>query len=157
MFPRICTGPRKPRRVLDEGEGLGDEEYEGEGEEEDLEAHQSRLEQRLGALNQLCENRGWGVRDKDVHKFLVSEQPERAEMMADTTSGFSVGMNSTVASLRPPLSTPRRPGRTVRAGRPTWHGRAHKAPCFLAGLTVPREPTLRPSLWKVRAAPRVTV
>jgi hypothetical protein len=56
------------------------------------------------------------VRDKDVHKFLVGEQPERAEMMADTTSGFSVGMNSTVASLSsttvghqpspPPLSAP---------------------------------------------------
>ena len=40
LFPRICTGPRKPRRVLDEGEGPGDEEYGGEGEEEDLEAHQ---------------------------------------------------------------------------------------------------------------------
>jgi hypothetical protein len=59
------------------------------------------------------------VRDKDVHKFLVSDRPERAEMMADTTAGFSVGMNSTVASLSsttvgrrhspPPLSAPMYP------------------------------------------------
>eukprot|EP01051_Picozoa_sp_SAG22_P011145 SAG22_NODE_1050_length_5831_cov_4.044138_1_plen_798_part_00 len=100
-------GKRGPRRPREDGDGGGGgEELVDEGPPppptaEDLARHQSRLEQRLGALNQLYENRGWGVRDKDVHEFLVSGQAMADAVgpgLGDTMEG-SGRMNETSSTV----------------------------------------------------------